>query len=41
MHGKIVIFIKLRLHGTMHTESTIHEAWGAVEIVPVWKWLVG
>jgi predicted AAA+ superfamily ATPase len=30
-------------HGTiltMHTEGSIHEAWGSVEIVPVWKWLV-
>ncbi|HOS84306.1 MAG TPA: hypothetical protein PK199_05260 [Bacteroidales bacterium] len=30
-------------HGTiltMHTEDSIHEAWGSVEIVPVWRWLV-
>ena len=24
---------------TMHTEDSIHEAWGIVSIVPVWKWL--
>ncbi|HPM12765.1 MAG TPA: hypothetical protein PK734_04660 [Bacteroidales bacterium] len=24
----------------MHTEDSIHEAWGSVEIVPVWRWLV-
>jgi len=30
-------------HGTiltMHTEGSIHETWGVVKIVPVWRWLI-